>query len=426
MKNKKLAFAVLGLLLTAAFALQGCIKDTVTRTYTYTLYRPVYKTTAEVRSNIKPNPSRQVSQPGKLFIRGQYIFLNEVEKGIHIIDNADPAHPRNIAFIDIPGNVDLAVKGNTLYADLYTDLVALDISDPLQTKVISISEDAFPHRMFYSRFYLDSTKIVVDWIKKDTTVTDEFFGGGWGMLEDGMGGGFFALASSNKAASSPMAAAPAGMGGSMARFSVVNQRLYTVGTSELKVFNITDPGHPAYVTQKNVGWNIETIYPFKDRLFIGSNNGMYIYSISNPDQPALLSQFSHVRSCDPVIADDTHAYVTLRSGTACQGFTNQMEVLNISNLTQPSLVKTYPMTNPHGLSKDGNLLFLCDGRDGLKVFNAANPGNIQLMKTIGGLETYDVIAYNGVAIVVAKDGLYQFDYTDTDNIRQLSKLTIGL
>jgi hypothetical protein len=132
-----------------------------------------------------------------------------------------------------------------------------------------------------------------------------------------------------------------------------------------------------------------------------------------------------VQSCDPVIADDDHAYVTLRSGTMCNGNINQLEVLDIANLQQPSLVKVYPMTHPHGLSKDGNLLFICDGTDGLKIYDATTPYDLQLLKTISGLETYDVIAYNGLALVVAKDGLYQFDYADRNNIRQISKFTLS-
>ena len=110
--------------------LQGCVKDSYKRTYTYTYYKPVYKTTAEVRANIKSNTARSVERPGKLYLFGKYIFLNEIDKGIHIIDNTNPSSPQNIAFIDIPGNMDIAVKENILYADLYTDLIAIDISNP--------------------------------------------------------------------------------------------------------------------------------------------------------------------------------------------------------------------------------------------------------------------------------------------------------
>ena len=160
-------------------------------------------------------------------------------------------------------------------------------------------------------------------------------------------------------------------------------------------------------------------------MFIGSTNGMFIYDISNASNPTLQGQFSHVRSCDPVIADDQYAYVTLRSGTQCQGFTNQLEVLNITNLSSPQLVKTYPMTNPHGLSKDGTTLFICDGKDGVKVYNASDVKNLKLIKKIGDMESYDVIAYNNIAIIVAKDGLYQYNYSNVNAIQLLSKITLA-
>ena len=138
----------------------GCLKDTCKRNYNYSWYEPLYKTSAEVRANIKSNPVKQISVPGKIVVLGNYIFLNEINKGIHIIDNTNPASPKNIAFIDIPGNVDLAVKGNTLYADLYTDLVTLDISNPLNVMKTNIIDGVFPDR-YYGGFFLsgDSNKI---------------------------------------------------------------------------------------------------------------------------------------------------------------------------------------------------------------------------------------------------------------------------
>jgi hypothetical protein len=190
------------------------------------------------------------------------------------------------------------------------------------------------------------------------------------------------------------------------------------------VFNISNPAQPSFSKKNNIGWNIETLFPFKNNLFIGSNVGMFIYNISSPDNPVKTGQFSHVLSCDPVIADDNHAYVTLRSGNNCRNSVNQMDVLQLNNLTNPSLVKSYPLTNPHGLSKDGNLLLICDGKAGLKVYNASNASNLQLLSTISTIETYDVIAMNGIAIVVAIDGLYQYSYSDPSNPTLLSKLAI--
>jgi len=211
----------------------------------------------------------------------------------------------------------------------------------------------------------------------------------------------------------------------MARFTIVNNYLYSVNRFLLGTFGISNANDPQRISTNNIGWNIETIYPFKDKLFIGSSSGMFIYDISNPASPNRVGQFTHARACDPVIADDNTAYVTLHDGTPCGGSTNQLDAVNIINLTSPSFIKTYPMTHPHGLTKDNNLLFICDGRDGLKMYDATNPGAIVLKKHLTVLEPYDAIAWNNNLIVTAKDGLYQYNYSNPNELVQKSKLTIN-
>jgi len=410
--------AVAILLICSVFLLQGCLKDSIVHSYTYTYYKPVYKTAAEVRANIKSNTAQPVERPGKIYVKGNYIFLNEVDKGIHVIDNSNPAQPRNVTFINIPGNVDIAVKGNTLYADLYTDLIAIDISNPQNVVLKKVVEGVFPDRYYYG-FRRDSLGIIASWEKRDTTVSEKINMGGWAQNAEVFMS--FSMDAGGKMAS----ASPYGVGGSMARFTIVNERLYTVGNSDLQVFNISNTVDPVYSNKKNMGWGIETIYPFMNRLFIGSQTGMFIYSLSNPDNPVQDGQFNHVRSCDPVIADNNYAYVTLRSGSACAGFNNELDILKLNGLGNPTLVKVYSMTNPHGLSKDGNILFICDGTGGLKIYDAADVSNLKLIKRIESIETSDVITLGGVALVVAKDGLYQYDYSNLNNIRFLSKITIA-
>lgn len=420
--NKKLTVEIASfLLITVILGMTACVKDSCKEMHTYTFYQAVYKTKSEVRENIKSNSPRQVENPGKINIRGNYIFLNETDKGIHVIDNTNPSQPQNIAFIDIPGNMDLAVKGNTLYADLYTDLVAIDISNPVSVKLSKVIESVFPYRYWGNGFVgtNNSDQIITDWVKRDTTVTESCERQNW--LFTGRADIFFAAQSNSSAAS----VSPVGVGGSMTRFTIMNDWLYTVGISHLDVFNIVNANDPKHTNRVNVGWSIETIYPFKDQLFIGSQTGMFIYNVSNADAPVADGKFNHASSCDPVIADDDYAYVTLRSGTACQGFTNQLDIVKLNNITDPVLQKSYPMKNPHGLSKDGDLLFICDGDAGLKLYNAANVLNLQLIDGIGDINAYDVIAMNKIALVVAKDGLYQYSYANPASIRLLSKITSG-
>ena len=398
----------------------ACLKDTAYRTYTYKLYRPVYKTSDEVRANIKNEAPQPVTAAGKMYILGNYIFLNDQGKGIHIINNANPSNPVNEAYVNIPGCEDMAVTGTTLYADCYTDLMTIDISNPQDVKLKNVIPNIFPDRQYVLGYKIDSGRVISEWIIKYTTVKEKmelgrFYGGP--VFMDAMG--------INNSTASPLATkATQGKGGSMARFAIQAQHLYTVTLSKLNVLDIAAPQAPQWKKIIDLNWGIETIYTFKDKLFIGSSTGMQIFSVSNPANPEKAGTFEHVRVCDPVIADDDYAYVTLRSGTTCNGFTNELEVVNVTDVLNPVMIKAYPLQNPHGLSKDEKWLFICDGAAGLKVFDASDASNIVLKQTIDIGETYDVICMNGLAIVSAKDALYQYDYTDINNIKLLSKIAL--
>ncbi len=399
---------------------QGCVKDTCSATRTYVYFVPEYKTKNEVRANIKSNAPRAITEPGKLTIKDNYIYLNELNKGIHVIDNSNPANPRNVAFIDIPGNVDIAVKNNLLYADLYTDLVVLDIADPLQVRVKQIADHIFPER-YYFGYVPDTTKIVCNWVRREEEFKVDCNGRPYNDIS------LYGVALNNAAAGAGggrPAISPVGINGSMARFALVNDYLYTVSSFSLKVMNLNTRPSIKVDNEIMMGAGIETIYPFKDKLFVGASNGMFIYNLQNPALPSLQSNFIHATACDPVIADDNTAFVTLRSGSRCNSVSNQLEVLSISNIQAPQLLRIYPLTNPRGLSKDGNLLFVCDGTAGLRVFNAADRNALTQIALLPMGETYDVIAWNNVALVVAKDGLYQYDYSNPSGIRLLSKIPV--
>lgn len=216
----------------------------------------------------------------------------------------------------------------------------------------------------------------------------------------------------------------AGVGGSMARFTIVDQHLYTIDDYNMQVFDITTLENPKAGNEIAVGFSIETIFPYKDKLFIGAQNGMHIFDNTNPENPTHLSTYEHITSCDPVIVQNDTAYVTLRDGTTCGGFANQLEVIDVTNPTHPSQVTTYAMEHPHGLGIDGNLLFVCEGEFGLKVFDASNAKKIDqhLLAHFKDIHAYDVIPLNQVLMMIGEDGLYQYDYSDPTDIKLLSKI----
>lgn len=108
-----------------------------------------------------------------------------------------------------------------------------------------------------------------------------------------------------------------GQGGSLARFKIVKDYLYTVDSHNINVFNIENLNSPEKVESVHAGFDIETIFNLGDNLFLGSRSGMYIYDISSPSKPVSVSEFQHGKTCDPVVADENYAYVTLRGGNSC-------------------------------------------------------------------------------------------------------------
>lgn len=408
----------------------GC-EDKVEIEQRYNYYAPVYTTTAEIRAAVSAIAPQEIKEAGKIYIKDKWLFVNEVGKGIHIVDNTNPASPIVKNFLNIPGNYDMAIKGDILYADSYIDLVAFDISDKSNIKITKRLDGIFS---FYDRMRsgVDPQKgIITAWKPVEQVEVRDIKDKRnccmpWGDFY--LTGGIVAFSQSAdvRTAMAPGNPATTGIGGSMARFATANDYdyLYLMDAGNVHSVNISILADPVAKSKNEIAWDIETIFPYDNKLFFGAQSGMYIYGLDDPEKPNRISQYSHVRSCDPVVVEGNLAYVTLRSGTACQGFTNQLEVIDISTLTSPQLLKIYPMINPRGLGIDNKKLFICDGDDGLKIYDATDHMKISdnQLAHYKNINTYDVIPYNNIAIMTGKDGIYQFDYSDPKAIKQLSRL----
>lgn len=422
------------LLILPLLGLAGCT-DKCEETRTFQRYVPITLTLREVREGVRTEEARTLKKPGKIYTKDGYLFINELKEGIHLIDNRNPASPQPVAFLRIPGNGDMAVRHNILYADSYMDLVAFDISNPAQPREVSRVQSVFPGGQFEGGSWSVNPQTVmlsdqrVEYVTE--TIKTDCEGGSsnqWGGCVNCDAMQFTNL--SSKASGGATAPNSNGTAGSMARFALYNEFLYTVSQSDMQLFNIKDAAKPVSQARINLGWGIETIFPYKDKLFIGSQTGMHIYDNANPANPVRLSTFQHARVCDPVVVHDNIAYVTLRNGSQCGGFTNQLDVIDISSLTNPRLLKSYPMQNPHGLGVDFPNLFICEGEQGLKTFDAKSALDVRQLQHLTGMHAYDVIPLGQVAgastlLMIGQDGLYQFDYTNPGQLRQLSKIPVS-
>ena len=200
----------------------------------------------------------------------------------------------------------------------------------------------------------------------------------------------------------------AGTSGSYALMTIHNDHLYVVDNWRLLPIDISSPLNLKVAEQVYLSWNVETIFPNGDHLYMGTITGMLIDETTNPDMPSRIGSISHARACDPVVVQGDYAYVTIRSNGNCGGDVNQLDVVNIADKSNPWLVESFEMNDPHGVGVDGNTVFICDGDEGLKVFNDASPSNIgnSLIKRYKNIDAVDIIPMNGIAMVIAENGIF--------------------
>lgn len=216
-----------------------------------------------------------------------------------------------------------------------------------------------------------------------------------------------------------------GQGGSLARFAIAGNYLYSVDEKQLKVFDISNAADPALKKTVDIGFAIETIFPFKDKLFIGSTSQVYIYSITDPENPQKLGTAISpevLRRCDPVVAKDTVAFATLRTNGPCGGTQSILAVYDIKDITKPVQKASYPISEPYGLGYSNDVLYICDRFLGLVLMDISKPYQPAFIKSIKDGSYIDVIPYQNTLICWVTNGIILYDISNNRNPVLLAKI----
>ncbi|UPL49634.1 hypothetical protein [Hymenobacter sublimis] len=107
-------------------------------------YKPLLMARTQLEQAVAVLPPQEMHNTGKIYLRDPYILINEQYQGVHIIDNHDPSRPQPVAFLRIPGNVDVAMKGNLLYADSGPDLLTFDLANVRAARLLHRVREAVP------------------------------------------------------------------------------------------------------------------------------------------------------------------------------------------------------------------------------------------------------------------------------------------
>lgn len=377
---------------------------------------PIVKTLSEIRNSISIESAQPTQSDGKIYVTQSLLFYVAQESGIHVFDNSNPQNPQNMIFINLEGVHDIAIKGNYLYADNFVDLVVFDISDLNNITLVRTVENvlefypAYPEEAEYYAYedYPGVNEIMVGFrieVRQkpnhdEMILANDAFSG----LESSSGGAI-------------------GTGGSFAKFQINNNALYTVENFELNVFNISNPTQTffdksIYMTEWLGGGVFETLFKQKEFLFIGSTNGMYIVNAFDEFNPFFVSGFSHATACDPVVVHANTAYITVRGGSTCGAIEDQVNVIDITNIENPTLISTYLLSQPYGLGIRNNVLYVCaDGN--LNVFDATNSAELVLQNTYND-QVKDVIALDTHLIAVGTNKIVQYSYGANHTLEVIS------
>ena len=221
----------------------------------------------------------------------------------------------------------------------------------------------------------------------------------------------------NGAFSSDASTGGTGVGGSMARFTISGDILYTLNARKIQSFDISQPEAPlVYTDTSDISFDVQTLFSDGNYLYVGGKTGMDIYDKTLNR----LGGITHFRSCDPVVVQDGIAYVTLNTGNACRikDGKNELQVYDVKDPLHPKHLYTQDtyMSAPTGLGIDGKTLFVCDGAEGLKLFDVNKTENnftlnFSRKHSIADINCYDLIPHKNLLIVSNGDNVRQFDYS---------------
>jgi hypothetical protein len=180
------------------------------------------------------------------------------------------------------------------------------------------------------------------------------------------------------------------------------------------------------------GVTLETVWTSgDDRLYIGSQSGVEVVDISDRARPRSFNRYAHDLSCDPVVVSGNYIYSTVRSGAICPnrkgGTLNELQIFDRTKTgSQATPVSRIRLTNPHGLAIQGSTLLVCDGADGLRVFDITNPISPSEVSHTTGMETYDVLFHgkSKMAYVSVPRQLYIFSLQQPSNPQRQSVITL--
>lgn len=335
-----------------------------------------------------------ISTALNVYLRDTLLLVSDSLNGLLIYSVANVQAPRFKTRIPLNGNRGMAMKDSIIYANAWGGILAIRLVNDTDYEVTSVIKDDPYHSMMFGDNCLTSS------------------------TQGGFGCGSKVMATSGGGSEST----GSGVGGSYAIFAVIDSFLYFINNQSIVTMDISDPAMPRKISETAVAWSIETLFPTKDYLFIGGTNGMYVMNRSNPSSPALISTITHFRARDPVVVQDTMAYVTLRAAADPWAGVDELMVVSLGSILSPKLVREIPLPTPYGLAAGDSLLYVAQGQGGWTLFSLADPRNPAVVQKWSVPEVKDFIWSGDRLYAMCFDRVNIYSVSDPRNPALLAEI----
>lgn len=214
-----------------------------------------------------------------------------------------------------------------------------------------------------------------------------------------------------------------GQGGSLTRFTIIENHLFVLDQVRVRIYDINANGTFVLDHEVFVGPDLETIFYNGEYVFLGSSSAVYFLDFDPNGNLELLSSFEHITACDPVVGKDGIAFSTLRS-SGCRFFSDEViDVIDYSDVFQPQLIKSYFSSAPYGLAIKNDFLFVCEN-SGLTVYDKSDPRDLKVLDflTLENDTPKDLIVNGSQLIVRTDEGIYNASYNENGELSLLGRL----
>jgi hypothetical protein len=348
----------------------------------------------------------ELKSPNNIYLYDTLLFVSDDIEGVCLYSVKDPATPLFKMRIPMQGNTGLAVRDSFIFVNSYNSILVLKyFSDSLYKIVKFIKGKYYYYNNGPYNYGYDDNRSGLSCGCSHAEPTSATSKGGdmaWNSGSPDGGSG--------------------GVGGSYATFAVIGSYLYHIDQSSLITLDITNPEDPVELSRDYIGGGIETLFPTKDYLFIGTTTGMRVFSRSNPASPHQIGSISHFRACDPVVVWDTLAYVTLRGGNRCGQTNDVLLSISIKDPASPVALDTLDLSTPFGLTVQDTLLYVSKGDSGFCLVNAADPRQLRVEQTWTDKDTKDFIWFGDLLYVMGFEDVRVMDATAPDTPALLSTI----